>query len=785
MDAMKPGVVAALVALVVLANSMSAAQSDGLLIFGFAPVTSASPELQGVFAPRNDSLAFRNDLADRLRNSKVRQIEVVCEDQIGAEAMGKFTYARGVTSSLPVRAREARPIRYMLTGRIETDAGLALVSGELYDFGGGSGKPAMLLSFIVDAPLDAPTEVERQWFVEQVALRVEAKFDQLTRVLIRPFTYDENDTLGRKLSTQVAELLRTRLAISPGIRILEGNALNGIQYRKPGVTAKDYNPYMLPTGGKKEAAHFVIGGSIFNHDGLTSIECYHVDVETGQTLIAKSMPPDTMRGVKFYTDVNDLGDEMRRAIEVSRSIRNKDRTRTLAVVCRPSYPATAGNRRLVLAIAEGVDRRLRSLEGGAISLPDVMDSSYLVQCTEEPQEEVAQAVRLNMQYLCHVQLQRPARDPVITLTLSEPRNAAFRHKTVGPRAVPVAQWELVLDSMALAFVDSLLEQRERPAESDMMTRFKSIRMPRLPGKICVAALPSYPPTSTNEQTTTRIVRTVETKLKVLEGKCFDYEVCTSKEQHPGEAPDYKWEVEWVDTENFRCLRMRLCNIENPYDTTASVQRIIGHPDQLPVIVDAMTEELLDHAFKGWADSCADRKSTMQGIELAASYRSIQVGLNLVGLIDNSRPLFGNTLRAALEVKAILTDLMKTPFFFGLAGEWDFGKTRDETSVAARYVSLVFRYHRYTGRDSRYYVDVCPAMFNVERRTTKAYGSATFGVILAGGMQMPFSGPFVLDLNARCMLPLKETGLGPAPPEYFCAGWATSLSVGFALMWRFE
>lgn len=760
-------------------------QIDSLLILEFNPPPKSEAQLRITFSLPNDPYAFRNDLADRLRNSKVRQLHVVCSDEINLDPGILKGYRRGIPAGLERVGNQSRGFRYVLIGRIEIDAQIAKVSGELFEISPAVCRAKLIGSFTSEAQPDKRYEVARGYFVEDVAEQIEAKLDKLIRVLIKPFTYIGKDTASLWLATQVGELLRTRLAISQNIRVLEGRALGGLSLRKLGDEPEDLNKFTLPMSGRREAAKYVIGGSLFECGGVISAEAYHVDVETGQTILTASIPPDSVTGKSFYRQVNSLGDDMRRAIDLHSTFRDSARARTIAVVALPPYPVTAANRKLTLEIAGCIDRKLRLLEGSRFTLPPVTPSGLLDRYVIEPEEEAVMGRAFNTEYLCMVRLERPADRILLTLTVGNARISAGVRVTVGPGVIG----DDTLDKGLNGIVEELLQRPELrftgTGSADIGEKISTIHMPHRPKRIAVVALPPYPETPVNSECAARIVRNVATKLKALQGRNFDMDVSCFENPARNVDAEYVWNIEWVNADNLRSLHMKLWNAENPYDSVHALQETVNHMDHLPAIVDTMTRALLDMGFGGWRPADASQLETMQGIQLALPYKSVQVGLNLVGIIQDSRAVYGNHLRAALEVKAILADFFERRLFLGVAGEWDFGKTRTDNSTIGRYASMVFRYYFSVGRESRMYADVCPALLNVERRAGNVYGQVNFGVIFGGGVQLPLTGGLCVDLNGRVIIPFGETELATAPVEYFKAGKITSLSFGIAVLWRYE
>jgi hypothetical protein len=774
-----------LCALLILAPAISVSETDSLLIVGFKRPSPIEPELERIFFPKNDGYIFPRELADRLQNSQSVQLYVDLGDTVAVDPDLLKGYGTNKSTGLEKLVSRMKGYRYFLVGRIGMDAQIARVSGEVYAVNPNEHSARLYHSFSSEAPLDERGVVARGSFVEDVAVSVEGKLDKLTRVLIRPFKHDPKDSVCLRLAPQVGELLRTRLALSQGIRVLNASALTGVSYRKLGDRPNDTIRTTIPMSGRKEAAHYVIGGSLFEYGNVVSVEAYHVNAETGQTILAASVLLDSLTGKSFYKNINSLGDDMRRAIDLQTVLRSSTGAGTLAVVALPPYPSTKANRQLALEIAGCIDRKLRLLQGSGINLPSVAMPDLLEQYVVEPQEEVVMGRAFNTEFLCLVHLERPADQIYLSLTMANVRSPLGIRTSIGPKVIPIDTLDRSLNEAVLELLQKLTSPFSVRIDTAMIERMTAIHTYHRPKRIAVNAAPSYLNTTANNDYAARITRNVVTKLKALEGSSFDVDVFFTDGPGGGTDADYLWRVEWFNAENLRSLHMRLSNIDNPYGSIHAVDEAVDHLDHVAAVTDSLTTRILDLAFPQWRYLEPSRIDNMHRIQLSAPYRSIQLGLNLVGITEDSRAVFGNRLRAGLEFKAILTDLFGGPFYLGLAGEFDFGKTRPVSKIRGRYGSIVVRYLHTMGRESRLYGDVCPALLNVEREAENVHGQVNFGVILAVGMQMPVISQLFLDLNGRFIIPFGETELGSAPPELFEAGMITSLSFGIGVGWRFE
>jgi hypothetical protein len=773
--------------LLALWPAITVCETDSMLIVGFKRPSQVEPELERVFFPKNDVYQFPRELADRLRNSQSVRLLVDLGDTVTLDQDLLKGYGANKDACLKRLVTQMKGYRYYLVGRVGMDLQLARVSGELYEVDPNDHKAKLLHTFLSEHSLDERTGVARGSFVEDVSVSVEAKLDQLTRVLIHPFTCDAQDSLCLRLAPQVGELLRTRLAFSQNIRVLNASALSGFASQtlkgKPGETVET----TIPLSGRKEAAHYVIRGSLFALGNVVSVEAHNVDVETGATILAGSVLLDSLSGKYFYDTINNLGDDLRRAIELQSALRKSIETRTLAVVALPPYPATAANKRLALEISGCVNRKLRLLQGSGVTLPSLALPHLLERYVEDPPEDVVMGRMFNTEYLCKVRLERPADQLSLSLSITNARSSSETNIVVGPKLIPVDSLDVGLNVAVQELVQKSKPDLFEGVNDTMIEAMGTIHIPHRPKHIAVWVAPSYLDNETNNDFAEQIGRNVVNKLKALEGEGFDVDVNFADKPSGKMDADYLWEITWFSAGNLRSLHMRLSRVDNPYGKVYPVEMPVDHLDHLAQVTDTLTEQLLARAFPEWQNVGRLRIEHMKAIQLIAPYKSIQGGLNLVGIIQDSRAVYGNHLRAGLEFKAMLisTDLFGIPAILGVAGEYDFGKTRVASKTRGRYASIVFRYYHSMWRESRVYGDVCPALINVEREAESVYGQVNFGIIIGGGLQMPLLKNVFIDLNGRLIIPFGETELGSAPPELFKAGKITSLSFGISVGWRYN
>lgn len=765
---------------------------------------------------------FADELILQLHSSKV--LEDIVKVTRGDNSLGRFLQ---VDSLLTVHDRSFCEgfwnlcnsnveIHYYLVGRISDDmSNIMSVDVEIYEAyktASDMDRDPLLVRFHVEASqaeaFAHKTSLVR-YLVDQVVLQVEANLDERIRVLILPLTFFGHDESVEHLGGMIASLIGNHLSVSQRIRVIMFDSMANAGWRR---RPADFRKWTLPQLGRLEAAKYLVDGSFFKLGAAFGIEASHIDVETGHSVLSKSVMIKSLSGPAFYEEVGRLGDEMRRAIELDFDTKHDKMTTTVAVVAVPPYPATDENRLISREIASTVARMLKALPAeGESRLVVVTDAGKEGKFLEEETENSVMGQDLNTQYLWVVRCERPARDLNVRFEFSDVKNSQRSYAPVQRDTVRLSNLDSTIHAMVRAMLSNGRLRKAASAQSDSLA-LSGVRLRPPENTFAVIPVPPYPNTVQNRAICEDIANIVMTKLRVVQQMTKGKIAVTRTEEMFDDIFEMKhfeadsiarelgvrflWLIDYEELGHERYITLRLVSATNPFERALFRNFHLDHIDDLNQAVGDTVREIL---IEWWPDrnssgrtplepgKCSDVSKEMRKSSYLTRSSSLRVRGILMGLRDDSKEVFlGNPYRYAIEVAGIYHfEICQTPFQAELSATYDFGKKSSGKLVYGRYVTGLLRWNLcwdFFGffRDMRLYLGLGATLVNIVRVKDSALGPVVPGYTATAGFEIPFSRYLFLDLNFQHLHALKSIPATADFPEGFPTSNGLGCGIGFRL-----
>ncbi len=788
------------VCLVVLQVGVCQVQRKTMHIFPFE--NAVSSQFQGSFKfPQNDSVEFARSLAFKITHSKA--IDLHADNVQGRVTPLLRSGLDGERFRFQLDTLCSRDaVDYYMIGRITDDtSNIAFVDAQVYKrpmfvpgdeplvfdiHAEGSGKEAMRNNVSLD-----------EYLLRQLLSQVEAKVDDRIRVLIVPFAFYGKAQAFEDLGGMISALLRSRLNISQRVRVIVQDTTALKDVRTGNSRNEGFIAWTLPELGRREAANYVITGSYFQQGRSVGVEASHIDVETGHSVLSKSVLVDSVTGRLLYDNVIALGDEMRRAIELDYDSRHNPLKHTIAVVAVPPYPPTSENRSLALDVARTIARKLRAMASANTNLEVLSEESSMVKFVSGNCEKAVMSTEMNARELLIIHCDRPGRAVHLGAELFDSQNPNSPTRWLSQIDVPMETLGHKIDSILLASRKMLLPSVCAGDSLECENHIRDINVPNHPRSIAVVALPPYPSTDENRFFSLSIMHTMAAKLRTLEGEGANLDVVSAEsklgpdyletELDPDSIctrvrTEYLWTIYLEQGGHDRRVFTKLTNQWNPYDTPRSRTYPVEHLDDLNSTVRTLTTDMLN---RWWPELDSNWVTPLDKITTETESGGVRVRGGIIGFIPASADLFlGNMYRYGIEVSGIYYRL---PMQYELLADFDFGKQEGDRYVHGRYVTLLFRYNFINISclaNMRLFLGAGISALNVERVRSEVLGRMKMGIAFATGLEVPLTRQFYFDLAGQFTWSLfSDVDPGQFNPVDFPVGRPTYLRLGIGLGYK--
>ncbi|MBI5473587.1 MAG: hypothetical protein HY961_14705 [Ignavibacteriae bacterium] len=767
--------------LLFLSGGMSNAQNGKSIVVGWMEFMDESGQL---IIGRNAFVDFRDDLVRHLEASNTL-------DLVAVEASESFLHALPRTRELAQKKLFA--LGTSLAGLPDTNHFYLIVTltnldrivianavlyariATLQKNSKGRRDTVMLDQRIhVEATYDAAAAMERRladYLAADIVSQIEAKYDSSLRVLIAPFLSYGDDPAFEKLGGMIASMLRNRLSVSPRIRVIMSDSAY-VSAAGRGA-ANRFRGWTLPELGLREGAKYVIGGSYFAQKGTMSIEASHVDVESGHSILSKSLFVDSLGGRRLYDALIALGDDMRNAIELNDAVKKKVPPTRISVAALPPFPPTAENKSLSLEIVTVTTRRLKDIlaHHPRMNIAVSTNARLVEEYVEHETEPVVMARGLNTQFLWMIKLERPQRLFQMSVHVVDAETGSLQQVFADSFRQDFVGMNMLVDRL----IDCIEEDSSKlgagatfPSDSSS----RRIRIPDRPATVAVIAAPPFPRSQENTNVSLGLARSLAKRLSLnkkllvipLEDRLDYYATCERCCSSDSLQRDLDVQFAWVlwldDFGSTRRLHSALYHLSNPFDSTIADEADITHIDNLNDTFRSLTSRMLRQWSSGVAASDSLQEQQAQVIEFQPYNHAVRVRASAMGFTFGSGKLYlGNDHQVGVEASMIFLD---SPRQYEISALYNFGK-RDTAGgvtydVIGRYFTALVRWNfpiHFGLKDWTYYVGAGIAALNVEARWTSVKGSLVLGAHIAAGIEIPFTYSLFLDFGGLFMYPVTQ------------------------------
>ena len=249
----------------------------------------------------------------------------------------------------------------------------------------------------------------QDWCVTMIVDQIEAYYDNRIRIAVGVFDSTGITTKYLSLASGVTEHIKVRLSCSPGVTVI--TASPDVKY----INAEKEYMFKQHTAakiGRLEYANYVVSGKIseVNESLLLSVVC--IDLETGRIITAYDALVDPINGHNVQEAVNNLGDKIRKGIEIDYQ-KVLGYNKRVAIVPIPPFPKTIDNIRFTREILSTVTAAMQ-LAQEKLQITVVNDDDYLDELMKEPRDWAVVARELNVQYIIAIRSIRPTPECMLT-----------------------------------------------------------------------------------------------------------------------------------------------------------------------------------------------------------------------------------------------------------------------------------------------------------------------------------------------------------------------------------
>ena len=657
---------------------------------------------------------------------------------------------------------------YYLTGSVGNSGPIAIVNAGLYEKQDSTGSFVLAKRLYIEGTYDTASMLRRnlgEYLAADLVSQLEAYLDtSLIRVLVARFQGYGSSPEFKELGGMISSIIANRLIVSKRIRVITADTGVGM---KAGGESSRFSGHTLPELGLREGAKYVISGSFFEHKNTMSIEAKHIDGETGHALLSKSLFIDSLTGRRLYDAMEGLGDEMRKAIELSDAIRHVRTPKTIAVVAVPPYPPTPENMMLSLEIVKTLTRRLKALAANQGTRPIFAvssDQKMLENFVHVEMEPVIMARELNTQFLWIIRCERPQRNLRIASSWIDAESDSLHPARWFESPTDADTLNKILDTVFANMQSSLKAKLD--GFDKRMPEVLQIRVPVRARSVAVVAAPPYPQTQDNRRISIALAQVLSKRLsaglgvggaKVLEVRSTEGVLDHFVEHEESVSPEslrvclntqYACVVRLDDLDNERSILLEVHNLSNPNDTIISVSGHCKHVDDLDATFQNMTNTLIGT----WLGTPSTDAALLSRISFESFGKALRVRMLGLGFTEGSGGVYlGNNNQVGVQGSLIFYD---SPRQFEISFLYNFGK-RDTLSgipfdIIGRYISGVVRWNfpvrQFLISDLRCYAGFGLTLINVEARSLHTRGSLVLGFPLVAGLEIPLSYSVFLDFG---------------------------------------
>ncbi len=785
-------------------HPVSLCQKRTLLVAGFQDCVSKS--FKGYFKDFKSQIPqFTNNLVHQIMTSKALEDNVkvdTCDHLVASNMF--YMYQEVLLESVGVISSIHGQHDYYLIGYLSDDtSNIAFADAYLYRSQEESdSSPRLTLQASLHAEgswVEAYNDKMslEQYLAKQLLSELEAQLDERIRVLIVPFEYHGKNQDIAHLGGMVSSFLRSRLNVSQRIRVIMQDSTYVAGQK--GVTQKEsqYRPWTLPEQGKREAAKYVVGGSFFEYNQSVGVEASYYDVETGHSVLSKAVFTEAVGGSQFYNQINKLGDDLRRAIELDYDNKRNNKGITFSVVAVPPYPPTEENKAVALEIVNTVTRKLRGLASvlPAQKLSVLTDHERLKGYVSREEEKAVMSAEMNVRYLLLVSLERPERSFNMNFELFDTKNPNMKGFRGGRGSVQVEG----LGDKTKELVSEMIEMASPfkgivPDTMNLDTIMDKIEFMAPERSVAVIAAPPYTLTGENKSTSLDIAQIVSTKLSRIQSATQRFSLIPIDRRNEAYIERgmfnvdsigtemnvrYIWIVKFSQTDFVREVIMELSSVTNPYEKIIRRNFLIEHIDDLNSLVGASIKVMLKEWLPG-----LDTVLTLDGTDTLfkrldqLKYRresaSVRMRGSMIGFLDATKDIFlGNNYQIPVQYEFTFV--------------YDAGKRLDDKLVYGRYFTISARYNFSFSpliRDMRVYAGGGVSWMNLVRVWYSSGGRVAFGINISGGFEIPISKELYFDINSQQFVTFSNIGLGHFKASEYDDGHLSMLSFGLGIGYRF-